>query len=223
MPATRRTLGALRDEIARRLGFHQQGGQAQANRLLIEDFVKAAQSELWWMLDFPELRRVADIPIDNAVDVNGSPQIFWDWPTGCDPRRLHGIRALVTNWWRPLIKGIEESHDSLTATGYRAYPQRWDDGPQLEIWPAPDRAYTVRVEYQALPAPFVADADPCSIDDELVLLHALVAAKTHYRQEDASVYASQLAAMIRRFRAAAHGLNEYDADRPSPPPMPVRV
>jgi len=217
----RRTLGDLRDEVLRRLGFLDQGPPAQANRLLVEDFVRAAQRELWMMLDFPELKRIAEITVRNQTGIRGRPEIYWDWPPDCDPRRIYAVEAMVNGWWQPLAKGIGPSEDSLTASGYRAFPQRWDIGPQLEIWPAPDQDYIVRITYQAKPARFSQPSDPASIDEDLILLHATTQAKLHYRQEDAQVYAQQLAALIGRLRAASHvdGIERQGEVIP----MPVRV
>ena len=221
-----RTLGDLRDELARRLGFHTQGAQAQANRLLLESFVQRAQDKLWWMHDFPHLRKFADITVDRATDINGNPQVFWDWPADCDHRRIYVVACWITGWWYPLEKGIEAPHDALTQSGYRAFPQRWDDGPQLEIWPAPDQPYTIRIEYQRRPDPFTQPNHYCTIDSDLILLMATVEAKLHYGQPDAQAYADELALMTRRLRASAHAgetLKLGEAKPSPPPPMPRRI
>jgi hypothetical protein len=47
---------------------------------------------------------------------------------------------------------------------------------------------------------FTQDADRATLDDEMVLLHALANGKAHYRHPDAESYKGQLDALMARIR-----------------------
>ena len=108
-------------------------------------------------------------------------------------------------------------------TPHRARPYRWDmrlgndkakhddtlppDDPhgdlrvgQLEVWPTPDKNYAIRLTYYRKMMPFSDGSDKASVTEELLLLHALVNMKSHYRQPDAQVYAGQLNNMLGRIK-----------------------
>ena len=78
---------------------------------------------------------------------------------------------------------------------------------QMEFWPTPDAYYGLKICYYRKMMPFNDRNDKASINEELLLLHALVNMKSHYRQPDAQVYAGQLQNLLGRMRGKQlHGL-----------------
>lgn len=84
--------------------------------------------------------------------------------------------------WTELKQGIPPRLYSETVTGS---PERYQIGQAIEVWPTPDSDVRyLRVKGYVRPDAFSGDANPPSIDDELVFLYALSLAKKHYEQPD---------------------------------------
>ena len=207
------TLGTLRAELLTRLGFASQGASAGNIVASANSFLQRAQEQLYWEYDFEELRLTHDY-------TTGIGQTLYDWQDNMEPRQILQLRVYVTNTWIPLEEGIEYQHDTYVGTRY--YPQRYDRRAQLEIWPEPDKAYTLRCEYYKRLGAFSQDGDRCTVDDSVLFLLALANAKAHYRQADAQTYYDQFAALKRKLRGRNHGNKRYiigerpDAATPKP-------
>jgi hypothetical protein len=65
--------------------------------------------------------------------------------------------------------------------------------------------YTIRFWFIKDLSPFVGNDDPATLDDELILLHAVANAKAHYRQPDAQVYQGQLNSLLGHIRGLSFG------------------
>ena len=93
------------------------------------------------------------------------------------------------------------------------FPTRWDIlnestsrgevRPKLELWPTPDAAYKLKLEYNAALGPLEEDSDTTTINPQLVLLHGIVTMKAHYQQPDYNLYAGQLQALLGRLKTIA--------------------
>ena len=82
------------------------------------------------------------------------------------------------------------------------------------MWPEPDAVYTLRRYYVASPERFTQDNDRASIDDGMILLHAIANAKAHYKQADAASYGTQLQAMMRQIKAKNRGPSVQSRSEP---------
>lgn len=205
---TQRTLSELRSALQRRLGFVATGSAAAAQAPILESFLQDAQESLWWQYDPPELRRTHTFTTSPG-------QTLYDWPSDFDLHKLDGVTVIdEAGMHRPLPQGVDAYHDSDVTS--RTIPERFDIGPQLEIWPEPDDAYAMEIEYTALPARFTLDTDRASIDDSLLFLLALANAKAHYRHPDAKAYAQQAETALRAIQAKAHGQARYFKGRRTP-------
>jgi hypothetical protein len=190
-----RTLGEMRSELARRLGFGAQGSSG-INSGLLDSFLQSAQDQLWWQFDWRHL-----ITYDEKITEAGS--VAYDWATDCDPTRITSLAIWDGVRWVPMDEGIDWAMRSTVDS--RTIPARYERFAQMEIWPEPDDAYTVRRYYVRSCDAFTQDAHRASLDDALIFLHALTNAKAHYRQPDSQGYATQLEAMLTRLKGKSRG------------------
>jgi hypothetical protein len=192
---TWRTLGELRAELARRLGFGAQGS-AGINAGLLDSFLQNAQDQLHAQFDWRHL-------IKYDEETTGVGQTLYDWAPDCEPTRLLSVAVWDNAQWVPLTEGITWAMRGTADS--QTLPARYERFAQMEVWPEPDAVYTLRRYYVAQPARFTQDNDRASLDDALILLHAITNAKLHYRQQDGQVYANQLNAMIQKLKAQNRG------------------
>ena len=188
-----RTLGGLRADLGVRLGF---GAAATNNGALIpilNNLLFAAQAELYWEFDWRALRT-------HVTDTLGASQLYLDFPAEIHPERVQWISVKYSNvWLPPLQRGI--SAEMYTSQDRPGVPTHWDlnsssGTAQIEFWPEPDTAYSVRTFGMAPLAAFSADADRTTLDSDLVFLKALADAKAHYKHEDAALYQGKFTALM---------------------------
>lgn len=189
-----RTLGELRSELSRRLGFGAQGS-AGINSALLDSLLQNAQDQLFSAFEWRNL-----ITYDEKV--TGVGQTQYDWATDCDPTHLRDVAIYDGTRWVPMVEGITWD---MRSDDQQFQPSRYEKYAQMEVWPAPDSQYTIRRYYVASPSRFTQDNDRASIDDSLVFLHALTNAKLHYKQADGEAYANQLNAMLDKLKAKNRG------------------
>jgi hypothetical protein len=189
-----KTLGELRGDLSRRLGFGAQGSSG-INSSLLDTFLQNAQDQLFAAFEWRNL-----IKYDEKVC--GVDQTEYDWATDCDPTHIRSIAVYDGSRWVPMNEGIDWDMRSQDTT---SIPSRYERYGQMEVWPVPDSQYTIRRYYVATPARFTQDNDRASIDDGLVFLHAVTNAKLHYKQNDGEAYANQLNAMLTKLKAKNRG------------------
>jgi hypothetical protein len=125
-----------------------------------------------------------------------------------DPGTVKALWLIRSSSERVLMEqGIDEGHRSFTT---RQYPTRYDTlNGQCEVWPTPDQAYQMTIEYLALQPRFTQDADRPGVPDRLVLLYAIATAKSHYRHPDAQVAGTTFANMLRIEKVKQHENRRY--------------
>lgn len=195
-----RTLGDLRSLLRVRLGFGAQGSSGGANQTLLDSFLQNAQEQLYWMQDWRHLVTYEDF-------TTGVGQTLYDYPDECEQnRRVLRIEVNYAGQWSELGEGITTSMRSTATT--RTVPTRYERFAQIELYPEPDVAtYTWRVWYVKDLLPFTADAHVATIDDAMILLHAVANGKAHYRHPDAKLYEGQLNALLGSIRGQSFGSN----------------
>lgn len=210
------TLGTMRQELLDRLGFASQGASAGNIVASANSFLVRAQEHFYWKYDLEVLRLTYDW-------TTGTGQTLYDWQDNMEPRQLLQLRVYVAGRWIPLDEGIEYNQDSYVGTRY--YPQRYDRRAQLEIWPEPDQAYTLRGEFYQRLGRFSEDGDRCTVDNYPVFLFALANAKAHHGQQDAQVYFDQLKDIERKLKKRNLGEKRFRVgDKPQDAlPRPVVV
>lgn len=226
MSTTTTTLEALRDTFRARLGMASQTLLAQDT---LNSFLTDGQGQLWEQFDWPNLIRFGEITTDPTPAPAIPPALQetatkYNYPADCDPRRIisREVRVLDSNVYTQMREGITWGHRSQQ--GLTGMPTRYERFEQLEVWPSPDSAYTITFKYVRNLNPFKNDRDVCDLDPGLILLHALYNAKSHYRQPDAQVYASQLQARLAQIKAGAISKRTYSRTPDfDPPPIPRQV
>lgn len=204
---TYRTLGELRSELMARLGMGAQGASGAAQTLM-NSLLRNGQHQLYHAQDWKHLTDYADKSL-------GATQNLLDYPTagtmntavGCArDKRLLRIETLYSGQWRRINEGITTAMWSTMDTP--SYPARFERFAQVLLYPKADQVYTVRFWFIADLMPFLADADRASLDDEMILLHAVTNGKAHYRHPDAKLYEGQLAQLMASIRGKSFGVGD---------------
>ncbi len=212
-----RALGELRQELQDRLGFGSAGSAGNANRRILNSFLRDAQWQLYWQAEWPALTLWSDLTI-------GSGGGAVAYPADVNMDRILGfivnIGSVSSPQWVPMHEGIGmREYNEFTTPGYPVRYARRANG--FEILPARDQSYTGKLYYMTPLDRFSEDADPATIDDGIVFLMALANAKAHYKHKDADAYASQLTAVLSRLKSTQWGNKRFlPSDRQQPEPLP---
>lgn len=146
--------------------------------------------------DWPHLKVVRDKTI-------AAGQRYYDFPTDLDFERIKEARYYWGNIWTPVEFGIDDDQYSSwdSDNDERTDPvERWDiidagSGEQVEVWPLPASAGTLRFRGIRAKTELVDNADVCDIDDQLVVLAASAEILGGAGQKDAD---AKLGALQRR-------------------------
>lgn len=195
-----RTLGDLRAELLVRLGMGGMGASGGANGALIDSFLRNGQSQLYWLQDWKHLQDWKDT-------TTGVSQNLYDYPTagtmdtavGCArDKRVLRVETVLSGQYVPVTESITTAMWSTMEQ--RSNPQRFERLKQILVYPKADAAYTLRIWFVGDLARFTETGDEATLDDEMILLHALANAKAHYRQPDAQAYQGQLNELLGSLR-----------------------
>ena len=201
------TLGELRALLTQRLGFGSAGAAAGVISATIDNFLFNAQIQLYLQSDWKKLQYYADKTIGIGQYLIDYPTVIGGAPADANSERILKIAVKVNSLWVDLREGINTEHYSYQDRNY--YPQRYERYAQIELWPKADISYTVRVWYIRELGRFTQDGDRCTIDDDLIFLHALANAKAHYRQPDADIYTRQMQSILTQLKTKQFGNRSY--------------
>lgn len=205
-PTNFRTLEELRTILRDRLGFASAGASFGANQAILNSFLQNGQVQLYWAQDWKKLTFYDDQDI-------GVNQFRIGYPAQANPERILKIAVnrstiSLSPDWKELEDGIDTQH--YNTLEIPSYPQRCElYANNIEIWPQNDTIRPCRIWYIRSIAPFTLDGDRATVDDEMILLHALANAKAHYRQPDAQNYGNQLANLLSKIRGKSFGNRRY--------------
>lgn len=196
---TYKTLGELRSIVFARIGMGGMGASGGAAGVLIDSLLSNGQSQLYRAQDWRHLIDYEDVS-------TGVGQNLYDYPTagamgsgGCArDARVTKIETIYSGQYSRLTEGITTGDWSNMET--RGAPAKFERFKQILTYPKADAIYTMRVWFVADLAPFAETGDRASLDDEMVLLHAVTNAKAHYRQPDAKLYEGQLNTLLASLR-----------------------
>ena len=138
-----RTLGELRSDLSRRLGFGAQGSSG-INSALLDTFLQNAQEQLHASFEWRNLIKYDD-------KVCGVGQTLLDYADDCEQTHIRDVAVYDGSRWVPMKEGITFEMRSQDST---SIPCRYERYAQMEVWPVPDQIYTIRRYYVASPARF---------------------------------------------------------------------
>lgn len=202
-----RTLGELMTELRARLGFATQGSASKANDTLIKSFLQESHEYVFGELEPPAQRK-------KAVLMVSAGSYLYDWHNDAEdedinPGRVMSMHVTVgENIVERMSQGITQTDRSFDSL--RTQPQKYDTlNGQIEVWPVPDQAYTVVIEYTAERSRFDRASDRPSAPDRLVFLYALATAKAHYRHPDAQAAATSFQNMLSKEKGRQRESRRY--------------
>ena len=205
---TARTLLSLRTELSQRLGFSSSGSGAILQKDLLNSALRSGQEQLFYEYGDVLSHRVNDF--EPGVTVSGVNQ--YEFPLDCDPQKSMtvSLQREGDSFYTEMQIGIGVAQHNADAAINNQFPYRWDVlnsarfpgavKPKLELWPTPNDAYKIKLEYNAALGEFNDDVDTTTINSQLILLHAIVTMKAHYQQPDFQLYAGQLESLLGRIR-----------------------
>lgn len=203
---TYRTLGDLRADIQNRLGFGSAGASAGINVPIVDSFLFNAQVQLYNQFDWKRITYRADKTMGVGQSLYDYPTTAAGAPANANEERILKVEVNLTTSgnprWREVSQGIDTIHRNALVTN--GAPQRYETYAQIEVLPAADQAYTLRIWYIGALGRFSQDSDRATIDDNLIFLHALANAKAHYRQPDAATYSSQVESLLTQLKAKGY-------------------
>lgn len=224
------TLLELRESILIALGFAAQvanpppGMEALVNNFLIrgQRFLwrryKPLQTERMFTWTMTPGERFYGI-LENNEDGDGDEE---PCTKKLDPLKVTWAGLADLNGvWMPLIDGIPPVF--YTSVNFEGIPSHYQIKQCIEVFPAPNAAYTLRIQGHFGLLPFAADEDKCTIDSELLYMWALANAKNHYGQPDAADVAAQAQVYLRELISAGHGTRRYVPGTESVPNLPQPV
>ena len=200
-----RTLVSLRTELAQRLGFSSSGSGAILQSDLLNSALRSGQEQLFY--EFGDL--LTHVVDDSLVTVSG--QNLYTPPSNCDlnkPLTVSLNRGGSGRFYEMQI-GIGVREHNIEPVLNNRLPWRWDildDGgiAKIELWPTPDDASNIKLQYNADLGLFSSDIDKSSVHPpQLILLHAIASMKAHYRQPDWALYEGQLSQLLGRIKSIA--------------------
>ncbi len=201
-----RTLESLRAVLAARLGMGGMGASGGATKTIFDSFLQNAQTQIYWMQDWKHLTDYEDKTLGVSQNLLDYPTVGAMGTDGCPrDKRVLRVETTYSGQFLQLHEGITTAMWSTMET--LSAPARYERFSQLLIYPKANQVYTVRVWFVADLLPFVEEDDVCTIDDEMVFLHALANAKAHYKQPDAPTYQTQLDNLLSRIRGQSFSSN----------------
>ncbi len=201
-----RTLGALRDILRARLGFGAQGSASGANQTLLNSFLSNGQVQLYRTADWRHLTDYEDKELGVSQNLIDYPATGTFGAGGCSrDKRVLRVEVPISGRFTEIKEGI--TTDMWSTMDTQGDPCRYERFKQILLYPKANKIYSVRVWYVADLLEFTDDAHEATLDDEMILLHALTTGKAHYRQPDAKLYDGQLNALLASLRGQSFGMN----------------
>lgn len=206
------TMTSLSARILVRLGFANQATNPPPGMaLLVQDFLTSAQTYLykrylqlhtkrlfrWKVNPGQRFYSIKDNDEDVLCNFTMDPLKSIEWAGIQDTR----------NVWYPLIQGIPPQLYTMITKPWR--PARYDIRQAIELYPMPDQTYFLWIKGHFGLMSFINPTDSTTLDSELVFLHALANAKSHYGQADANNIEAQANAYRAELIAGTHQTAHY--------------
>lgn len=222
--ATARTLADMRTELLIGTGYSAQIANLPPGvEALYNGWLNRSQKYLYQKYKALQTERFFSWVLEPGVRYYG----LYD-NKNCCPVRLNRYRVTgawiqdLNNVWWPLIAGIDPTFYTLDQNF--GWPNFYEIRQCIEVFPAPQAAYTLWIKGHFDLLPFEEDDDLTTIDAEPVLNYATYLAKSHKGMPDANVHLNMAIDHVRSLIAGAHLTKRYipgtaQVPIPTPPIM----
>jgi len=136
----------------------------------------------------------------------GKIRVAEDSFVNLDLREIVYAGLLDGTIWNDMIPGIDPLLFNIDS---QQRPTNYQIREYVEVFPEPDKAYTLYLAGRSALKPFTADAHYASVDPMVVYLQALAESKAHYGQRDAQVYFQRLEGMLGDLNADSFGVERF--------------
>lgn len=203
------TLAELRVSLLERLGYAAQAANPPPGMAaLLDNFLRRSQNFLYRRYKALHTERFYRWPMVVGERFYGVRDNIDDCPRKLEPGRITGVWVQDTDGaWMPMTYGIPPTF--YTNVDQNGLPALYEVRQCIEVFPAPDDEYILRIKGHFGLDRFTEDTDTCTIDSELLFLWALANAKNHYGQPDASDVAAQAQTYLKELVAETHGTRRY--------------
>lgn len=203
--ATGVRLDALVDQVRLEIGSSSSATHGLNARANVVQVLQRVQRTLHQEHTWPHLRVVRSVTL-----VDGTR--YYNFPADTDANTVTNVHVKDGSEWLELRYGIELSDYSIedSEAGAKSWPPlKWRDTgestPQIEVWPIPDQAGSLRLEAQRPLAAFSADSDTCTLDGDILVLMAAGELLGRNKQEDAALKIDQAKKLIQTILGRAGG------------------
>jgi hypothetical protein len=201
------TLGQLRSMLRAEVADAMDAGASSANNRLYDAVLANKQQWLAGDYAWPWRKREWDVALAPGVR-------RYTWPEECSLEYPVLLQQKWSNrWTEPIPHGIDARlfNGLDPELDQRCDPiSRWDwytpadAAPhvmQLEVWPLPSTAGTLRITGQKDLAPLTGDDNTAELDDLLIVLFAAAEILTQRKQANAQAKLAQASARLNKLRA----------------------
>lgn len=202
----------LQTRMLVRLGFaNQTADPPPGMAALLQEFLQSAQNYLYRRYSATRTRRWFRWKVNPGQRfyslLDNDENILQDYTMDPEKTVIYAGIQDSRNVWYPLIEGIPAQLYTMLAKPWR--PARYEIRNAIELYPAPDQTYFLWVKGHFGLQSFSNPTDLTTIDSELVFLHALANAKSHYGQPDANNIEAQANAFRAELVASSHKTAHY--------------
>lgn len=169
-------------------------GVAEHDALVYQ--IQLKQEFLYYDYDWPALLTHADVPVSAATRL-------YNYPTGIAFDFINNVWVSLdgTTSFSEVFYGIGPPEYNESGPSNTGWPiSSWQispDGTQFEVWPTPSQTGVVTFYGRRALAPLVDDADTCTLDATLIVLHVAADILARQKAEDAQVKLAQAGKHLR--------------------------
>jgi hypothetical protein len=224
-PSPYKTLAELRTTFLEGVGYAAQAanpppGMANLARM----YLNAAQEFLWNRYKEARTERFFSWTMTPDVRYYGVADNDNCCTLPFDPRKVTwvGVQDLNGTWYQ-LHEGINPELYTRVQTS-PGYPHRYEIRSCIEIFPAPQAAYTLHVKGQFGLGAFTADADRTTMDDDAVVWLAIGMYREDRGMNGAARWKNMALQRVMDITAGQHGTARFipNPGKPLPPATPPR-
>lgn len=218
------TLSSMRTKLLSMTGYAAQAANPPPGiALLYNNYLDTAQKYLYQKFKALQTERFFSWQLEPGVRYYG----LYDNNNNCTVQlnryKIVGawLRDLNNVWW-PLVHGIDPTFYTLDMNF--GWPNYYEVRQCIEVFPAPQAAYTLWIKGRFNLLPFTDDDDVTTINPEPVQNYATFLAKSAKGSKDAAIYEAMAMDQVSDLIAGGHVTTRYipttvDVPVPTPPIM----